>query len=165
MSRIVPNMSGVTVNGTPFIDLSGRAQTRLIDAELEPQRAADRKNDPGALTDAERARLDEAEQKLAEAQAAFDAAVSVWNSIREERWRASMPRGLFESLRGVVSPPPPSEQALESAYVAKEQAEQELQRVLLWRNRERRAVDNARRARREQVAEFHVPLIEQRAKP
>ncbi|MDP8905432.1 MAG: hypothetical protein M3N29_08990 [Chloroflexota bacterium] len=157
----IPYMGNVVVDGVPFVDLRGRKQNALIEAELDKQRAEAKKNDPGALTAAERAALDAAEARLAKAQADHDAAVARSNEVRLKRWRAATATSAIDVARRIVQPVA-TEAALEEATRAKERAEHELHQTLMERNRVYQAVDKARQARRLAKAEWHVPFIERR---
>ncbi len=115
----LPNLRDVTIDGTPFVDAGGRAQSRYISEVLAKQVAEQGKLDPGALTPAERERLDKAEAKLAEAMAASDTAAQRWVELSGRRWKAQHERSLINGVVKKVMGSHPSEAAIAIAEEAK----------------------------------------------
>ncbi len=140
----LPDFRSVIIDGVAFADAGGKAQSRYITAQIDARKAAMAKADPGALTAAERERLDGAEAKLAEAQAGHDTAVATWTDLRLRRWRGQHERSLINGVVQRVTRSVPTESDVSGAALAKEAAENVLQQTLIWRNKERQAVDAAR---------------------
>jgi len=141
----------VVVDGVAFADAGGKAQSRFIASVLDAHKAKLAETDPGALSTAERERLDAAEAKLAEAVAAHDTAAQRWVDLKSRRWQGQHERSLVNGVVQRATRSIPSEAEIGDATLAKEAAEHELQRTLIWRNRERQAVDAARWVRSRQA--------------
>jgi len=141
----------VVVDGVAFADAGGKAQSRFIASVLDAHKAKLAETDPGALSTAERERLDAAEAKLAVAQAAHDTAGQRWTDLKVARWQGQHERSLINGVVQRVTRSIPSEAEIGDATLAREAAEHELQRTLIWRNRERQAVDAARWVRSRQA--------------
>jgi len=144
----IPNMRDVILDGTPFVDLGGRAQSRLIDKALDRQRAELAANDPGALSRGERERLDTAEARLAEVTAQHDAVEKHRTALRVRRWQGLHETTLADGVMKRVTRSIPSEDEVNAAEQDLRVATNSLQEVLVWRNAERQKVDNARWWRR-----------------
>ncbi len=143
----LPNLRDVTIEGVPFVDAGGRAQSRYISEVLAKQKAEQDKLDPGAMRPDERKRLDAAEAELAKAQAEYDAAAARWTTLKVDRWRAQTATGVQDVARRVLHPAP-SQAAVDDAEMAKTRAEAALQATLIERTRELHRVDGARWRRR-----------------
>ncbi len=140
----LPDLRNVTIDGTPFVDAGGRAQSRFIGSVQDDFKAKLAESDPGALTKGEHERLDAAEARLASAMAAHDSAVQSWTDLKVRRWKAQHERSLINGVVQRVTRGIPSEAEIGSAEQVKSAAENELQQTLIWRNKERQAVDAAR---------------------
>ncbi len=152
----LPDFRNVVINGRPFVDAGGRAQSRYIGALEDAHKAKLAETDPGALTKAERERLDAAEARLAEAMAAHDSAVATWTDLKVRRWQGQHDTSLVNGIKQRVTRSIPSEADVSSAEQAKEATEHTLQQTLIATNRERQEVDAARWLRRRE-AEQRVP--------
>ncbi len=144
----LPDFRGVVVDGVPFVNLDGIAQSRYISAQIDAQGAEAAKNDPAALTAAEIERLDMAEAKLAEAMAAHESAAQRWVDLSARRWKAQHERSLINGVVQRVQRSIPTEGDVSAAEQIKLAADNRLQEVLIWRNTERKTVDGARWWRR-----------------
>lgn len=147
----LPDLRNVMIEGVPFVDAGGKAQSRYIGAVQDTHKAKLAESDPGALTKAERERLDAAEARLAEAMAAHDSAAQRWTDLKVTRWQAQHERSLINGVVQRVTRSLPSEADVSSAEQAKVATDSELQQVLLGRNRERQEVDAARWRRRREA--------------
>lgn len=147
----LPDLRGVVIDGVPFVDAGGAAQSRYIGALQDAHYAKVAETDPGALTKAERERLDAAEARLAEAQATHDTAGQRWTNLKVRRWQAQHETSLVNGAVQRVTRSIPSEAEIGDAEQAKVAAENELQQTLIWRNKERQAVDAARWVRARQA--------------
>jgi len=147
----LPNLRDVTIDGTPFADAGGAAQSRYIAEIQDAHYRKEAETDPGALTAAEIERLAAAEARLAEAQAAHDAAAQRWTALKVARWQGQHERSLINGVVKRVTRSIPSEGEIGDADQAKVAAEHELQRTLIWRTREMQAVDAARWVRARQA--------------
>ena len=143
----LPDLRGVVVNGTAFVDLGGKAQSRYISEVLAKQKAERDKLDPGAMRPDERRRLDAAEAELAKAQTQHDAAAARWTDLRVRAWRAQTATGVQDVARRVLHPAP-NQAAVDDAEMAKTRAVAALQATLIERTRELHRVDSARWWRR-----------------
>lgn len=143
----LPDFCTVTIEGVPFADAGGRAQSRYIATAISKHKAEAAKTDPGAVTPAERAKLDAAEARLAEVQAENEAAWAKFVAVKTRRWRAQTSTSLIDSVKRVTGTVP-SEAEVAAAEVAYQDAHGNLQRTLMERNREYQRVDNARWFRR-----------------
>jgi len=147
----LPDLRGVVIDGTPFADCDGRVQNRYIGALEDAHHAKVAETDPGALSRAEIERLDAAEAKLAEAQAAWDSAAQRWTDLKVRRWQGQHETTLVGGIKQKVTRSLPSEADVSGAEQAKVATESVLQQTLIWRNRERQEVDNARWWRRREA--------------
>ncbi len=147
----LPDLRYATIDGTPFVDAGGRAQSRYIGALEDAHKSQLAESDPGALSKAERERLDAAEAKLAEAQAAHDSAAQSWTDLKVRRWQGQHETSLVNGIKQKVTRSIPSEADVSSSEQAKVAAESELHQTLVWRNKERQEVDAARRWRRREA--------------
>ncbi len=147
----LPDLRNVVVDGVPFVDLGGKAQSRYIASVLDAHNAKLAETDPAALTKAERERLDAAEARLAGAMAAHESAVQRWTDLRLRRWQGQHSQSLVDGIRRKVMGRFPGEVEISSAEQAKESAANELQQVLIGRNAERQAVDGNRWWRRHEA--------------
>jgi len=139
----LPDFRGVLIDGVAFADAGGAAQSRYIGKIQDEYYRKEAETDPGAMTAAEIERLDVAEAKLAEAQAAHDTAGQRWTDLKVARWQAQHERSLINGVVQRVTRSIPSEAEIGDATLAKEAAEHELQRTLVWRTKEMQAVDAA----------------------
>jgi len=139
----------VVVDGVAFADAGGKAQSRFIASVLDAHKAKLAETDPGALSTAERERLDAAKAKLAEAVAAHDTAAQRWVDLKSRRWQGQHERSLVNGVvQRVTRKSIPSEAEIGSAEQAKEATERVLQQALISRTKEGQAVDAARWVRR-----------------
>ncbi len=147
----LPDLRGVVIDGVAFVDAGGRAQSRYIGAVQDAHKAKLAESDPGALSRAEIERLDAAEARLGEAQAAHDSAVATWTDLKVRRWQAQHERSLVNGVVQRVMRNVPGESEVAGAEQAKEATEHALQQTLIATNRERQVVDAARWWRRRQA--------------
>lgn len=143
----LPNLRDVTIEGVPFVDAGGRAQSRYISEVLAKQKAEQDKLDPGAMRPDERKRLDAADTALAKAQAEYEAAAARWTKLKVDRWQAQHATGMLDAGRRVLHPAA-SQAAVDDADMVKTRAEAALQAALIGRTREYQRVDDARWFRR-----------------
>ncbi len=147
----IPDLRSAIVNGVPFVDLGGRAQSRHIGAAIDAHKAKLAALDPGALTPAERERLAVAEAKLAEAQAAHDSAAQRWVDLKAARWQGQHETTLVGGIKQRVMRSVPTEADVSTAERGKEATEHALQQTLIVANRERQEIDSARWWRRREA--------------
>ena len=135
-----PDFRNVTIDGVPFVDAGGAAQSRYMGVLQDAHYAKLAESDPGALTKSEHERLDAAEARLAEVQAAHDSAVATWTDLKVRRWQGQHETSLVNGIKQKVTRSIPSEAEIGDATLAKEAAEHELQQTLIWRTKEMEAV-------------------------
>lgn len=136
----LPDLRSATIDGVPFVDAGGRAQSRYIGELQNAHKAKLAESDPIALSKSERERLDAAEARLAEAMAAHESAVATWTDLKVRRWQGQHETSLVNGIKQKVTRSLPSEAEIGNATLAKEAAEHELQQTLIWRTKEMQAV-------------------------
>ncbi len=118
----LPDFRNVVIDGTLFVDAGAAAQSRYIGAIQDAHSRREAKNDPGALTAGEIERLDKAEAKLAEAQAAHDIAMTRWSDLLVRGWHGQPETILVNGIKQKAGSIP-TEADVSTAALAKAAAE------------------------------------------
>ncbi len=118
----LPDLRNVVINGRPFVDADGREQSRYISGLEDAHKAELAKSDPAALSEAEVERLDKAEAKLAEAQAAHDIAMARWSDLLVRGWHGQPETILVNGIKQKAGSIP-TEADVSTAALAKAAAE------------------------------------------
>ncbi|MEO6350881.1 MAG: hypothetical protein ABIP53_09540 [Candidatus Limnocylindrales bacterium] len=158
-----PDLRNVVVDGVPWIDVEPAVQNRYVEAERQKWKAEQERTDPGtraALPTAdEQKALAAAEQKLAQAEAAYQAASQRWQKLWDAGWKLGPPASdLMTARNGFVvqrkaSSPTATKADFERAERDRDDAQQVFQRALIERNRLALRLDRVRTARRYRAEE------------